>query len=79
MRMLILKVALSFGLPILSWALAVQEANMMAKMRHPNTVLYLGFCPSPPVVVTEFCSRGSLLECIRQVCPHVPVLGMFLP
>ena len=44
---------------------------MMAKMRHPNTVLYLGFCPSPPVVVTEFCSRGSLLECLRQVgcCP----------
>ena len=40
---------------------------MMAKMRHPNTVLYLGFCPSPPVVVTEFCSRGSLLECLRQV------------
>ena len=40
---------------------------MMAKMRHPNTVLFLGFCSEPPIVVTEYCSRGSLLECLRQV------------
>lgn len=41
---------------------------MMAKMRHPNTVLFLGFCGDPPVVVTEYCSRGSLHSCLQQVC-----------
>ncbi len=43
-----------------------QEAGMMAAMRHPNIVLYLGVCSDPPCVVTEYCARGSLNDVFKR-------------
>ncbi|KAL4431452.1 hypothetical protein ABPG75_006708 [Micractinium tetrahymenae] len=42
-----------------------KEAGLMAALRHPNVVQFIGVCISPPAVVTEFCSRGSLLDVLR--------------
>ena len=39
---------------------------MMAAMRHPHIVNFLGVCPCPPCVVTEYCSRGSLTDVLKQ-------------
>ena len=39
---------------------------MMAAMRHPNVVLYLGVCLDPPCVVTEYCARGSLNDVLKR-------------
>lgn len=43
-----------------------QEAGMMASMRHPNVVMYLGVCLQPPCVVTEYCARGSLNDVFKR-------------
>lgn len=46
---------------------------MMAALRHPNIVAFLGVCADPPAVVTEYCRRGSLtgkcalLWCTRRL------------
>lgn len=32
---------------------------MMASLRHPSIVMYLGVCLDPPAVVTEYCARGA--------------------
>ncbi|KAI7835430.1 hypothetical protein COHA_010676 [Chlorella ohadii] len=42
-----------------------KECGLMASLRHPNVVLFLGLCYSPPAIVTEYCSRGSLFDCLR--------------
>jgi hypothetical protein len=39
---------------------------MMAAMRHPNVVMYLGVCLDPPLVVTEYCARGSLNDVLKR-------------
>ena len=38
---------------------------MMASLRHPSIVMYLGVCLDPPAVVTEYCAKGSLLDVLR--------------
>ncbi len=38
---------------------------MMAALRHPNVVAFLGVCASPPCVATEYCGRGSLTDVLR--------------
>jgi len=43
-----------------------KEASMMAAMRHPNVVMYLGVCVDPPLVVTEYCARGSLTDVLKR-------------
>ena len=45
---------------------AMQEAGMMAAMRHPNVVMYLGVCLDPPCVITEYCARGSLNDVLKR-------------
>ncbi|KAJ9510733.1 hypothetical protein QJQ45_027633, partial [Haematococcus lacustris] len=39
-----------------------REIEIMATIRHPNVVTFIGACHTPPNVclVTEFCARGSL-------------------
>lgn len=37
------------------------ECALMASLRHPNVVLFLGVVYTPPAVVTEYCQRGRRL------------------
>ena len=41
------------------------EAGLMAALRHPNIVAFMGLCTSPPAIVTELCSRGSLADVLK--------------
>ncbi|KAK9868869.1 hypothetical protein WJX84_005074 [Apatococcus fuscideae] len=43
-----------------------REAGMMATLRHPNVVMFLGVCTQPPCVITEFCARGSMLDALQR-------------
>ena len=43
----------------------IREASLMAEFRHPNIVQFIGVCVSPPSLITEYCSRGSLMELLR--------------
>ena len=43
-----------------------REAGLMAKLRHPNIVMFLGAVLDPPCMVTEFCARGSLLDVLHR-------------
>ncbi|KAK9833554.1 hypothetical protein WJX81_005671 [Elliptochloris bilobata] len=54
------------GLPNPLLQALTKEAGMMAAMRHPNIVLYLGVCSDPPCVVTEYCARGSLNDVFKR-------------
>ena len=57
---------------------------MMAAMRHPNVVLFLGICIESPAIITEYCARGSLYEVIqkwnqgKEVANWLRRLGMVL-
>lgn len=42
-----------------------REVGLMVGMRHPNVILFMGLCPEPPCVVTEYCSRGSLYDVLQ--------------
>jgi hypothetical protein len=44
----------------------MQEANVMASLRHPNVLTFLAICKSPPCLVSEYCVRGSLFELLRE-------------
>ena len=50
---------------------------MMASMRHPNVVMYLGVCTDPPLVVTEYCARGSLCDVLKRA-GHSPATAAAL-
>lgn len=54
---------LTLSNPVLSGL--AKESNMMAALRHPNVVSFLGVCLEPPCIVTEFCARGSLTDVLR--------------
>ncbi|XP_028035333.1 tyrosine-protein kinase Abl isoform X2 [Bombyx mandarina] len=45
----------------------LEEASIMKEMRHPNLVQLLGVCTREPpfYIITEFMSRGNLLEYLR--------------
>ena len=45
--------SLSLPLPVMDEL--QKEAGLMASLRHPNVVLFLGVCASPPAVVTGAC------------------------
>eukprot|EP00204_Picochlorum_oklahomense_P000061 CAMPEP_0118799260 /NCGR_PEP_ID=MMETSP1161-20130426/1539_1 /TAXON_ID=249345 /ORGANISM="Picochlorum oklahomensis, Strain CCMP2329" /LENGTH=1158 /DNA_ID=CAMNT_0006726935 /DNA_START=401 /DNA_END=3877 /DNA_ORIENTATION=+ len=47
--------------------LALQkEASIMAGLRHPNCVQYLGCCLDPPALVMEYCSRRSVDKILAE-------------
>ena len=37
-----------------------QEVEVLVKLRHPNLLLFMGYCVDPPLICTEFMRRGSL-------------------
>ena len=43
-----------------------KEASIMASLRHPNCVQYLGCCIDPPALVMEFCSRKSVDKILQD-------------
>ncbi|KAL4444865.1 hypothetical protein ABPG77_003915 [Micractinium sp. CCAP 211/92] len=43
-----------------------QEASVMARMRHPHVVSFLGLCTMPPAILTEYCPRGSVYENLQE-------------
>ena len=44
----------------------VQEARLLASLRHPNIVQFMGLCTEPACIITELCGRGSLTDVIRS-------------
>jgi hypothetical protein len=42
-----------------------EEADIMLNLRHPNVVQIMGICTDPPCLVTEFCAKGSMTDCLR--------------
>jgi serine/threonine protein kinase len=42
-----------------------REVALMVNMRHPNVILFMGICPDPFCIVTEYCSRGSMYDLLR--------------
>ncbi len=45
----------------------------MCKLRHPNIVTFMGVCPFPPCVVTEYCERGSLADVLGRAKQSPPL------
>lgn len=44
-----------------------QEAGLLASLRHPNIVDFMGVCMTPPgCILTEYCEKGS----VRDVLAH---------
>lgn len=43
-----------------------KEASIMASLRHPNCVQYLGCCIDPPALVMEYCSRRSVDKILHE-------------
>lgn len=43
-----------------------KEAALVAGLRHPNIVMFLGVSLNPPCMVTEFCARGSLMDVLYR-------------
>ncbi|WPT17579.1 Putative serine/threonine-protein kinase drkA [Picochlorum sp. SENEW3] len=43
-----------------------REVGLMVNMRHPNVILFMGVCPDPPCVVTEYCAMGSLYDVLIE-------------
>ncbi|KAH7616281.1 putative serine/threonine-protein kinase drkA [Nannochloris sp. 'desiccata'] len=50
------------------------EADLLAGIRHPHVVAFLGMCSDPPCMVTELCSRGSLFDTMKK-CKSNPNLA----
>ncbi len=63
------KKLLAFALSDESHVLAefVRELQMLARLRHPNILLLVGFCADKgsQAIVSEFCSRGSVWNALH--------------
>ncbi|KAL4436097.1 hypothetical protein ABPG77_005545 [Micractinium sp. CCAP 211/92] len=42
------------------------EAAVMANLRHPNIVTFMGVCTFPACIVSEYCAKGSLTDVLRR-------------
>jgi serine/threonine protein kinase len=44
----------------------IMQVKIIANLRHPNIVLFMGVCLSPPCLITEYCPQGSLLDVLQR-------------
>lgn len=51
---------------------ALLQVSIMASLRHPNVVMFMGLCLEPPCIVTQFCARGSLFDVLRKARTSPP-------
>lgn len=51
-----------------------REAQLLARLRHPNVLLLMGYCAAPPCMVTEYCASGSLLD-VLSMARTTPMLA----
>lgn len=49
-----------------------QEVEVLSKLRHPNLLLFMGYCVDPPLICTEFMRRGSLHTILKAGKPLEP-------
>ncbi|PRW61477.1 Serine threonine- kinase CTR1 isoform B [Chlorella sorokiniana] len=52
-----------------------EEAIVMSRMRHPNICAFFGLCTLPPCILTEYCSRGSVFDVLRQASWDADLAG----
>ena len=53
----------------------LKEVCALASLRHPNLILFMGFCLQPrPAIICEFMQRGSLFKvgvcCLLSACGY---------
>ena len=46
------------------------EVRVLAKLRHPNLLLFMGYHIAPPIIVSEYMQRGSLQSYLRRRQEH---------
>ena len=45
-----------------------REAGVLALLRHPNLLLFIGFCAEPrPAILSEFMQRGRCQLCAGSI------------
>ncbi|KAK9812410.1 hypothetical protein WJX73_008775 [Symbiochloris irregularis] len=47
-----------------------REVDILASIRHPNVVLFMGMVLDPPLIVSEWCSRGSVLDILSKAAKN---------
>eukprot|EP01025_Chloroclados_australasicus_P024355 TRINITY_DN2444_c0_g2_i1.p1 TRINITY_DN2444_c0_g2~~TRINITY_DN2444_c0_g2_i1.p1 ORF type:complete len:470 (-),score=52.48 TRINITY_DN2444_c0_g2_i1:1139-2548(-) len=56
-----------------------QEVDILLRLRHPNLILFIGYCmsqnPQQFVIVSEYMSRGSLWDVIQKQKIQLPTKG----
>lgn len=43
-----------------------EECQILASLRHPNIVQFMAYSIQPPAIITEYCSRGSLYDRLKE-------------
>jgi len=76
------KVALKFFVKLVDLgpetvAAFARETAVHCSLRHPNIVRSYGLCVCPPalILITEFCSRGALWDCLEEQHSRALVLS----
>lgn len=45
----------------------ISEVRILARLRHPNLILFMGYCTKPDLcIVSEYLNKGSLFSVLRQ-------------
>lgn len=45
----------------------IREVTLLARLRHPNVILFMGYCTAPELcIISEYMSRGSLYGILRR-------------
>lgn len=61
----------------------VREVRLLARLRHPNLILFMGYCITPELcIVSEYMSKGSLygvLHSPEQRKQRAAAAGLTLP